>query len=98
DLIDVQGCPIHNPNFGIDDIPDLARGTEHQPGKNRSLLSDEERSEGDREDQTEVLRSVACEHFKSNEVHLSAASGIFPASRGCAAGASSRRLKVVVLA
>ena len=61
---------VHDPDLGVGHVEDLAGGALQDAGEDRGLVLEQERREGDREDEPEILRPVAGEHSQGDEVHL----------------------------
>jgi hypothetical protein len=68
-LVPILRLGIHDPDLGIRHVEHLARRAPQDVGEDRGLVLQQERAEGDREHQAEVLGPVARQHAQRHEVH-----------------------------
>src|SRR5215831_4468091 len=71
DVIDELHLGVHDPQVGEPGVGDKSVGTRHQADKDGPLLGDEQRSEGEPDDNAQVLGAVAHQHLQSYSVHPS---------------------------
>ncbi len=68
-VVDETDIGVHYPDVGAVDVLDLAGGQKHHAAKDRSLLRDQQRGEGDTQDDPDVFATVAREHLDGHPAH-----------------------------
>src|SRR5262249_31782317 len=75
DVIDELHLGVHDPQVGEPGVGDKAIAARHQADKDGPLLCDEQRSEGETDDNAQVLGTVAHQHLQSYSLHATSPYG-----------------------
>src|SRR6266571_859095 len=68
-LLPVLRLRVHHPDLGVGHVENLARRALKNIGEDGGLVLQQERAEGDREHQAEVLRPITGQHPEGHEIH-----------------------------